>query len=412
MSVDEKRFWGEYISKVESKTFDFDPDKCLTEKSKERLILQKRVHDFERKLLETLKSDVFSEFTEVPTDSDHLFYYDEIFPKAIRYLIRDWGMINHDYDQRSITSNYIKRRLLELNITSQESALFLGCGTGRYAVDLSPNYQKVDACDVSLPMIWSIYHLYKLKEWEVLLEQSKNCKTVQDTFDKGIVKMDENQLELIKEKVNFYVADVRNLPLKPASVNHVFSIYFTDVIPFTETFEQVDRILSKGGLFIHFGPLDYTSANKYQTLSTEEIVEFFENRGYSIIANEFFETQNLPWKDSMHRNVYDNWFFIAQKSDELVGVSLHSIIKRNENSLLTKSEFDAKETVYFVDLEGNRFQIPELIFGILTKIEVQHVLKDVLKELKIDSIHEEDRNRLYHILNELWDANVLTIKNS
>ncbi|MNK08299.1 N2227-like protein [compost metagenome] len=319
-----------------------------------------------------------------------------------QYLSRDWTK-NPDYDQVALIVNRITERLTELGIRTASRAFFPGCGSGRYAVELGERYDEVFACDYSFPMIWSILHLHEKRTWEIFHKNARNCRRVADTLESHQLEMTEQQADLIERKIRFFVADALKNGLENHTVDHLYSIYFTDVLPLRIWFQEVDRLLAENGLYIHFGPLEYFFSNENEMYTAEEVRMSFQAHGYTILADEFMETRHLYNAGSMVHRVYDNWLFIAQKplrklitSD--VQIQLHEDAEMNS----TKEQY----TLVFHDRD---FTLPSVIFDLLQVFRVPQTLGDALRLLELENLDKESEIQLLAILQELADSNILII---
>ena len=343
------------------------------------------------------------------------YKYDAISAFSIGYLGRDWGEGAEHQEQQQICQ-LIEQELQGLPIErSGETALFLGCGLGRYAVDLAPHYQQVEAFDASLLMIWCIEHLMQVDQWEVLLKAERNCRRIEDTIEAYTIAIAPEQKALIREKVHFFVANAKNIPLPDQSVQHLYSIYFTDVLPLTELYQSIERLLLPEGLFIHFGPLEYFFNDEREMLTAEEVRLFFEHQGYTIHTDRFFPSKHLALANSMRHRVYDNWFFIAQRPQQPAVAPLHVqvILGLNPNSQLSSQAQLAKGKVASIDYQIQRgsvhYELPEIVYKILLALDGKQSLAAIFEALDLKDLHPDDAAQLLTILQELLDQNLLQL---
>lgn len=230
--------------------------------------------------------------------------------KDYLYLCRDWCYYEEGETQINITIKAIKNSLP----TTTENALFLGCGAGRLAVEFSNVFSKIYATDKSYSMIWHINKLISDNNFEFYTPLEKNVYSLSNVAKKHIAQIPKNTKSIIQEKLDFFVSDVLNLPIKEESIECVFSIYFTDVIALKLWFDKINGIIKKGGYFIHFGPLDYFFSVESEMLTAKEFKSFFETNGYTTITDQLIETPHLNDSNSLVYKVYRNWLFIAKKN--------------------------------------------------------------------------------------------------
>lgn len=319
-----------------------------------------------------------------------------------QYLSRDWAK-NPDYDQVALIVNRIMERLTELGIGTASRAFFPGCGSGRYAVEFGERYEQVLACDYSFPMIWSILHLHENRNWEIFHKNARNCRRVTDTLESYQLEMTDQQADLMEQKIRFFVADALKNGLESHSVDHLYSIYFTDVLPLRIWFQEVDRLLVENGLYIHFGPLEYFFSNENEMYSAEEIRLSFQAHGYTILVDEFMETRHLFTTGSMVHRVYDNWFFIAQKPIRKpitpdVQIQLHE-----------DAEMNSTGELYTLTFHDRDFTLPSVVFDLLQIFRVPKTLHFALKQMDLENLDKESETQLLAILQELADSNTLII---
>jgi carnosine N-methyltransferase len=419
LKTKDKLQWFKYMSEMEDlfnqMNENIDINSGFIEESKERLLLLRKVNTFNKSFYKTIKNELYSLIDK----KDLLFTHMNSLPKSFyiaytfKYLLRDWG-INNESSQRSVIVAFLQKKIKELNIRPEKKALFVGCGNGRYAVDLSDHYESIDAFDSSLPMIWSIYHLIGVKNWEVFIKVEKNCKTIKDSIYKDILSISQKQKNIIKNKISFYVADAKKIPLNNESVNHLYSIYFTDALPLKILFDEVNRVLENQGLFIHFGPLDYFFTNVNEMLSAEEIIAFFKKKGYIVLADEFIPTSHLSIINSMRNTEYDNWFFIARKNiKKNISIDLKTkLIPNMEINLTILNSLDNNsfnENEFNVSVGETSFEIPEIVYLIIKKMSFNLSLSETISLLDVKELSSEELKRIVNIFQKLFEYNIVNI---
>ncbi len=343
------------------------------------------------------------------------FDYKGIGTFSFNYLIRDWA-VKPAYQEEVITKSIVQKLVdLELDC-SAATALFLGCGTGKYAVNLAPNYKQVEAFDASVLMIWCIERLQQLKTWEVLRKVERNCRKIEDTVERVRLEMTTSELDTIASKVHFFVADALKLPFKPNTIQHIHSIYFTDVLPLHQLYDRIiDYLLVEEGVFIHFGPLEYFFNNSQEMLTAEEVRLFFAQKGYRILCDEFLETKHLFNPNSMRHRVYENWFFIAQKpvASKTAALNVDSCLSLNSSINLQKTAVLNQgvpiEYEYSIALDEAAYQLPEVVYEMLLHCNGSTSINRILEFLELQDIAKEEQRQLLFILQELLDAKMIKI---
>lgn len=411
----DKLYWYNYSSLMQSEFIKLN-ESIEQQGNTKRLSLLKKANQFNIDFYTQIKKDILNntskkEFLEQNSFSLNI----KEAPHRFNYLARDWGE-DKTYDEINDIILFIKKKIKKLQITNTNKALFIGCGCGRYAVDLANQYNSVKAFDKSFPMIWSIHNLIKLKELTIYLKDSRNSKNINDTVQAKVIKISEKQLKIIKNKVNFFVGNVINMPLKEKSINHIYSIYFTDVLPLKILFKEIDRVLTNNGLFIHFGPLEYFFTNEKEMLTTEEIKSFFKSNGYSIIADDFLPTKHLFSENSLRYRVYDNWFFIAQKTMiNLNKIDLDSTFEIAKNVKLEKIDIFENNCTsiekYQISFKDKTYSLPQIIYDLLKTNNKKTTLKDSIRKIYLKNNIEkgkDDEVVILKIMNDLCKSNFIT----
>jgi hypothetical protein len=99
--------------------------------------------------------------------------------------------------------------------------------------------------------------------------------------------------------------------------------------------QEIKRLLKPGGMFFHFGPLEYDLPNVEDHLSADEIKSIFRSNNFSICEDEQVLTAHLPSRLSMSARTYNNWIFAAISQNEAVENSVKEITL---NSILTMTD--------------------------------------------------------------------------
>lgn len=272
-------------------------------------LVQAYLHNYNniRELLTNIKPYIeVDNVLNVSTNSDNVV---NITLKDYVYLQRDWCYYEDGESQIEKTVKSIQ------NVLPPEmgNALFLGCGVGRLAVEFSNIFTKIYATDKSYSMIWHINKLLLEGNFEFYTPQEKNVYSLENVAQKHTATISDNLKTKIKDKVEFFVSDVLDLPMEKECIDAVFSIYFTDVIALKLWFEKINSITKKDGYFIHFGPLDYFFSAESEMLTAQEFKALFEENGYETITDQIVETPHLNDPNSLVYKIYRNWLFICKK---------------------------------------------------------------------------------------------------
>lgn len=414
LTLEEKLYWYHYFIWMEFSFSEDDYEENFyleLESSRRRWSLIREAKNFAKDVHSVAKNQLIEHIDPAdllllspsPDVAQHEYYNFE-------YLSRDWSN-SDDHQQRKTITEFIENQLQSLSIGSSENALFIGCGNGRYAVDFSDRYEKVRACDKSLMMIWTTLNLKRLKKWDICHKIVRNCRTVEDSIQRETVEMSDVLSRKIDEKVEFMVGDVANIRLEDCSVQHIYSIYFTDVLPLKALWSQIDRLLTDQGLFIHFGPLEYFFSNELEMLTTEEICDFFVDKDYTILANNFLETPHLFMKNSMRHRFYDNWFFIARKNQSVevnldVSFDIHPESEVVKIVKTTRGKLIEEWSISNGDLD---YDLPEMIADILCIMDGEKSLRDLLYIQGYEEI--ENEMEFISVFKELYAKRLITVRN-
>lgn len=423
LSDKEKVYWLNYLLRMEqlfARKVKKLEESHFAPMHPQRKALLKKANAFYQEFYGLVRKDLYPLVSKeaLLTEEVLKYQYNNLSTFSLGYILRDWGS-GQEQEQQQLITQTIQQKLEALGLLGQgEHALFMGCGMGRYAVDLAPHYEQVTAFDASVLMIWCIEYLQKVGSWKVLNKASRNCRTIASTVQEEEVRMTSAQIATIQSKVNFLVANATAIPLEKASVQHLYSIYFTDVQPLPELFQQVNHLLKEQGLFIHFGPLEYFFDQEEQMLSAEEVRLFFEAKGYQVLVDEFMPSKHLSSENSMRHRVYDNWFFVAQKSRAVASISLtwESVVALNNQVDLSSQavieQGACEEVVYQVQLGSHSYDLPAVVYELLVAINGKASLQEILEALELQDIDPEDQAQLLQILQELFNNNILQLNSN
>lgn len=337
------------------------------------------------------------------------------YPKSFRYLKRDWTGLPESESQLRIIIEAINDSLTYLEDT--EACLVMGAGLGRIACDLRNKFSRIYAMDKS----WSMAYLFQqLFQQDILFYDINNTNLTRDIHATRFLKagfsyagMTSDDVNVIREKLVYFVSDVRSMPLHDESISCILSIYFTDVVNLELYISEVHRILKNGGIFIHIGPLGLQSP--------EEIKAYFYKLGYDHQVEKKVESSHLDSFESSFKTVVQNWIFVTRKttssfSNQAKSLSNESVLEyicdvsytiEGQLSVHDNSGVYCKITA----TNGKKYQVSECFVQFLSLIDGSKTLSILLDELcKIFEFGKEDESDLFEITKQLINDGVIQIK--
>jgi carnosine N-methyltransferase len=192
------------------------------------------------------------------------------------YLERDW--VNPPTETNHVVNGL--KRCLRL-IGERGRACILGMGAGRFGLELTHYFDNIWGIDDSFGQVLQYHELlnHEIAFWQV--------NTKNQVHHNGMIKkLTASMPATLKARataVNYLWADALNSPFSDDYFDWVFSIYFTDVKPLPELVKEVKRILRPGGLFLHFGPLEYHFKNVEHHYGFNEFKEYFLDNGFELV---------------------------------------------------------------------------------------------------------------------------------
>lgn len=408
LTSDEKIYWYHYLAWMEyvNESEHFEQKTEWPEKMILRTQKVDEARDFAKMMYSTVKSQLLDELTveelsrlsPAPTQRDYE-------PYNFMYLERDWSNEQQALDQRGTIINHIEDQLHLVEDFSYENgqAFFAGCGNGRYAVEFAKYYDKVYANDKSLMMLWTTEYLSEKKTWDISYDIVRNCRLVDDSKNTISLEISDELRQRIHDKVEFKVGDFSKLNFNNGSIKHFYSIYFTDVLPLDMLWSQVDSLLQTNGLFIHFGPLEYFFTDEKQLLTVEEVKDYFIERNYEILVDNFLKTRYLGSDKVMRYRVYDNWCFIARKKAR-EPLTLASVVHlKNNVTLLNTNSYSTKEasSEWLIKSLNQVYQLPDIVGETILKCDGVKTLEDILNEDVGYSLTESESEVFMGIIEEL-----------
>ena len=240
--------------------------------------------------------------------------------KAFNYLKRDWCGLPEAEEQLSVIRNSLSTVIREY-CHDMQTALVLGAGLGRIAWDLSDCFDHLYATDLAFPMA-SFYNLIAKGEEINFADlnfsqiRSNLHSTKNLTASTAAVGYTDTDRAHISDKISYFLSDATQLPLPDRSVSCILSVYFTDVLPFPQLFPEVNRVLKKDGLFIHFGPLGNNFSQVQSMFTAEDIKAYLFKYGFEGVYENTAGAFHMKAGEKMHADYYDNWVYAARKKEE------------------------------------------------------------------------------------------------
>jgi SAM-dependent methyltransferase len=229
----------------------------------------------------------------------------------------DWGHVTETETRLARVETEVFGTLREC-APDFKTALVLGAGLGRVAADLGEIFDRVVAVDASL--VAAVLYSKLLREDVVSYQiNQKSAYTISDQARKVVSTMSRpidrsaETRQRPPSRLMYGVADAHSLPLMKSSISAIVSIYFSDVIPLTSLLKQSRRLLKPGGVFLHFGPLQYHFDDIAQHWSAQEVPKLFNRFGFSMEVDRWVKDPR-PWVGTMSGSLWNAWLFCARRS--------------------------------------------------------------------------------------------------
>lgn len=230
----------------------------------------------------------------------------------LSYALRDWGGLDESEEEISRVMKVMER--YSAFSPRRGSVTVLGAGLGRYGCEFLGCYDTVYAIERSLPMAL-LFGMLRLRDIELDSVNLVNCKNIVDAVRHLTLsrRRTKNKPRIDGQEVAYAVGDAKQLPIATGSQSALASIFFTDVVPISRLVMEAGRVLEPGGLFIHFGPLNYhTEVSVSERLSAEEVRDLFKGSKFTILAEDWHPGFHLERIDGLAKMWYNNWSFVAR----------------------------------------------------------------------------------------------------
>jgi carnosine N-methyltransferase len=315
--------------------------------------------------------------------------------KDFRYMRRDWCGLPDSEEQVGQIIQALRTRCTEY-CPDLDSALFLGAGLARIAFEHNDLFRKVYALDKSYSMVHHFHQLlqedidfYEIHEFNVLKAEDSTRRltaSIQHASKEAIAH---------KDRFQYFIGDAMDLPFEAASLSCIASVYFTDVLALKLYFSELQRVLKPGGLFIHFGPLDYFFSDRGAMLSAEEYKDEFEANGFETLHEETMVLSHLPSELLMTKRHYTNWFFVARKKASVTPLLDHERTYKIDHPVYVQEKTQIGESepqsIELINKNGLTFEGGGSVLALLQKIDGKTKMKDVLRGIAAEyELSEED----------------------
>ncbi len=223
------------------------------------------------------------------------------------YLERDWSQQPRAQLEISNLMSIVQKAVKHC---SGEHAVVLGAGMGRLATELKAHHKQVTAIENSLGQIAQFYALLQQPNhfWRV---NTINTRKDNDLLKKVNLQIPKALLADAKS-VDYIWADACNSPLADRSVDVLYSIYFSDVVPLTKLLAESKRLLTEGGCFVHLGPLHYHFSDITQHYSLETFCAQLVQHGFVLQHQSEHEPVNIDDEGLQRSQQYFNALIVAK----------------------------------------------------------------------------------------------------
>lgn len=229
----------------------------------------------------------------------------------LEYLRVDWCH-TPEGEKQIATIEGVVRPQIEKYAARDERALMLGAGTGRLAVDLAGMFQHLTAVE----LCFAYAHMFhRLKQGPIDFYRLAIASPMSAEQSVRAYRAELRARPEDLHALSYIIADARGLPLEAHSVATVLSIYFTDVLPVSELFAEIDRVLRPGGTFIHFGPLHYHFFDRAPAAAhpPDELREVLIARGYDLLDETSLEMPFFDCSAEGSYNVHRVWAWVLRR---------------------------------------------------------------------------------------------------
>ncbi|AZI55195.1 methyltransferase domain-containing protein [Epilithonimonas vandammei] len=328
---------------------------------------------------------------------------DPLIGKELLYVVRDWGYSNESEDEISSIYSMIEKLIKKFSIL--DSILFIGCGTGRFACEASQIVKKVYCSDLSYRMIYLLDGILNNKSFNIHEINDSNVYSIDDVIRNFTVKA--SNLSSTVKNINYFISDVRQLPIEDESLNTVASVYFIDVMNIENYIQEISRVLKTNGVFINIGPIGYPYSNFVHKILPTEIKQIFKKNNFEIVFEEFLECTYMHSNIKLSKTIHKNWIFVARKKTEnQVSINIDSVLSINTSVFIeTKVEINNHGSSVFehnlITKNGSVYEHSDLIIEILKQINGKISIKQIIEVLSENFELEFEADYLLSVIGKL-----------
>ncbi|NSL88339.1 methyltransferase domain-containing protein [Chitinophaga sp. Mgbs1] len=330
------------------------------------------------------------------------------------YLRRDWCRLPEGEAEIAHLLTVLAGEINTWHPTC-EQLLVLGAGTGRIAWELTLHARQVFALDKSYSMISHFARILK-EDFYFRYLSTKGISSSSGVVHLLRATLDRSDTAR-SNRIHCLVADAATLPFPDSSADVIVSVYFTDVIPLHSYLAEIKRVLTPGGIFIHYGPLDYHFTDITQYLTPEEVHTAFLHAGFEVHAGQHSrQAPHLEMQEATIRKYYSNHVFTAVNTKALspattgdtifeINGELHYEIKgtvtRNGENMSTSS---------FYLPDGEVFEGASTAIDILRHFDGQQTMQEVIAAIQTeyDIKDPEEQELLLSTIRTLLQKKALT----
>jgi len=335
--------------------------------------------------------------------------------KDFRYMMRDWCQLPEGESQVLRIIDELKKHTVQFS-PDNDKILFLGAGMGRIAFEHNDIFNKVFALDKSYSMVHHFHQIlkddfifYEINEFNVLKPEYTSRKltaSINNASASAIVN---------KDRFEYFVVDATELPFEDHSLSCITSVYFSDVIALKLYFDELKRTLKLGGLFIHFGPLDYFFRDRAEMLTADEIKEEFIKNGFEVMHEDEIDLPHMNSSINLTAKIYTNWFFIAKKVKEVKkGIDEEAIYIVNQPLFVQTSypiNDESNKTIEIKNNDGVTFEGADNVILLLEFLDEQSTFAKVLEKIK-ETLNPSDQEitLILNIFSQLLEKGFIKTK--
>lgn len=194
------------------------------------------------------------------------------------YLLRDWTFVEQYETQFQHQLAQLTELFAKYPLTG--NVLMPGAASGRLPLELANCYSdvQVHAIESVFSSVALYYQLLKqdMEIYAFSLKNVVNPKHISQAYQASI----PSALKSAATRMHYQWADYRALPYKTHSMDAIISVFFTDVMPLPVMLRETQRVLKRGGYFVHYGPLTWHFNDFEYCYSLEEFIAQMHEQGF------------------------------------------------------------------------------------------------------------------------------------